>query len=199
MESFLSSNNQPHLRIHNSFLLASAWNIVSRFLDGLAVDGLTDNNVKMKLKTNTDMRDRYLVIYDMVERLVSMSQSRFAVLATSTRTSNLSFRYMAFLFVSLAHYAKYFKLKPSEGANSSESGYVFDWSDLRKAASSFLDSIIIEMCFPRGTYPMYILLKILHDAVEEAPRETHRFPQELWDAVGDLSVGYRFLCKYTAF
>jgi hypothetical protein len=31
---------------------------------------------------------------------------------------------------------------------------------------------------------------MLRDAVEEAPGEAKRFPQALWDAVGDLSVGF---------
>ncbi|KDR75158.1 hypothetical protein GALMADRAFT_249095 [Galerina marginata CBS 339.88] len=158
-------------RVHNAYMLASAWKLVSNSLDALAIDGLTDKTVKSKLKNNSDMRDRYLVLYDMVNDLVSMSQDRFSVLATTT-----------------PHYAKYFKLKVTEAANSGVPEYVFDWKDLRKAADSFLDSIIIELCFPQGTYPKAILYRILHDAIEESPREAKRFPQALWNAVGDLSV-----------
>lgn len=47
---------------------------------------------------------------------------------------------------------------------------------------------MIELCFPRAPYPRAILYQILHDAVEESPKEALRFPQALWDAVGDLSV-----------
>ncbi|KAF8973070.1 hypothetical protein BDZ97DRAFT_1779193 [Flammula alnicola] len=148
-------------RIHNSYMLASAWKIVSDTMNGLVIDGLTDKNVKLKLKNNPDMRDRYLVLYDLVNVLVEMSQDRFSVLATTA-----------------PHYAKYFKLKPTEGSDPGETEYVFDWKDLRKAADSFLDSIIIELCFPRGIYPKAILI----------PREAKRFPQALWDAVGDLSI-----------
>lgn len=87
-----------------------------------------------------------------------------------------------------AHYAKYFKLKPTESFDPGESEYVFDWTDLRSAAESFIDSIIIELCFPRAPYPKAILYQILHDAIEESPHDAKRFPQALWDAVGDLSV-----------
>jgi len=66
-------------------MLASAWKIVSDSLNDLAIDGVTDKNIKNKLKSNSDIRERYLVIYDMVGDLVLMSQSRFAVLATTTR------------------------------------------------------------------------------------------------------------------
>ena len=66
---------------------------------------------------------------------------------------------------------------------------MFDYrAGLREAGRSFLDSIIIELAFPDSIYPKSILYNILHDAVEEAPREAKRFPQALWDAVGDLSV-----------
>ncbi|PPQ87476.1 hypothetical protein CVT25_008212 [Psilocybe cyanescens] len=158
-------------RVHNTYMLASSWKIASDILNGMAEDGLSDRNVKMMLESKPDMRDRYLALYNMVDELVTMSQERFAVLATTA-----------------PHYAKYFKLRPTETANPTESEYVFDWEDLRGAADSFLDSIIIELCFPRGAYPKAILYRILHDAIEESPRDAKRFPQELWDAVGDLSV-----------
>lgn len=75
-----------------------------------------------------------------------------------------------------------------EGTKPAVPEYIFDWTGLRGAADSFLDSIIIELCFPQGMYPKAILYRILHDAIEESPREAKRFPQALWDAVGDLSV-----------
>ena len=64
----------------------------------------------------------------------------------------------------------------------------FDWAALKDACKSFMDSIIIELCFPRAPYPRRILYHILHDAVDESPKEAKRFPQVMWDAVGDLSV-----------
>ncbi len=88
----------------------------------------------------------------------------------------------------IAHYARYFKEK--EGASLE-----FDRAGLRDACRSFLDSIIIELCFPEGPYPKAILYQILHDAVEEAPKEAKRFPQSMWDSVGDLSV-CRHLFRY---
>lgn len=59
---------------------------------------------------------------------------------------------------------------------------------MREACKSFLDSIIIELCLPGPTYPKPILYQILHQSIEESPKEAKRFPQALWDAVGDLSV-----------
>lgn len=70
----------------------------------------------------------------------------------------------------------------------------FDWAELKDACKSFLDSIIVELCFPRAPYPKRILYHILHDAVDESPREAKRFPQSMWDAVGDLSVSL-YLCR----
>lgn len=35
-----------------------------------------------------------------------------------------------------------------------------------------------------------VLFKVLSGAIDEAPKEAKRFPQAMWDAVGDLSVGF---------
>ena len=88
--------------------------------------------------------------------------------------------------LSLAHYVRYFKK-----ADGPDDEIVFDWAGLRDACKSFLDSIIIELCFPRAPYSRQILFQILHDAIEESPKEANRFPQMLWDAVGDLSVSLK--------
>lgn len=66
---------------------------------------------------------------------------------------------------------------------------MFDWAALRAAYKSYVDSIVIELCLPNSRYPKYILARILEDATQEAPREKERFPQALFDALGDLSVG----------
>ena len=68
---------------------------------------------------------------------------------------------------------------------------VFDWAELREACVSFLDSIVIELCFPRAPYPKAVLYQVLRDAVDESPKDAKRFPQVLWDAVGDLSARFR--------
>lgn len=93
--------------------------------------------------------------------------------------------------MSAAHYARYFKPNPNETLDPSEQATVFNWTDIRTATLSFLDSIIIELCFPDSPYPKSVLFQILHDAVEESPREAKRFSQALWDAIGDLSVSHR--------
>jgi hypothetical protein len=64
----------------------------------------------------------------------------------------------------------------------------FDWIAIRDAYRSFLDSIMVELCLPSSPLPKRVLFQILSEAVAEAPREAKRFPQVLWDAVGDLSV-----------
>jgi hypothetical protein len=65
---------------------------------------------------------------------------------------------------------------------------MFDWAALRAAYKSYVDSIVIELCLPNSQYPKYILARILEDATQEDPREKERFPQALFDALGDLSV-----------
>ena len=80
----------------------------------------------------------------------------------------------------------YFKKYEESDPNNPE--YMFDWTALRDAYKSYVDSIVIELCLPNSKYPKYILARILEDATGEAPREKKRFPQALFDALGDLSV-----------
>ncbi|KAG6813367.1 hypothetical protein H0H92_011633 [Tricholoma furcatifolium] len=157
-------------KIHNTFMLASAWKLVCETLAQLAVHGVTDASIKSQLKNNQGLRARYLVLYDLVNDLINISQSKFSVLATTA-----------------PHYARYFKVAPDQ-SNEPEPDMMFDWQELREACVSFLDSIIIELCFPCAPYPKEVLYQILRDAVDESPKEAKRFPQALWDAVGDLSV-----------
>lgn len=91
------------------------------------------------------------------------------------------------MLIPSAHYADYFKQTDS----IDEPEFGFDWGELKKMHKSFLDSIIIELCLPNPPTPKHILFQILHEAVAEAPKEAKRFPQPLWDAVGDFAVGYR--------
>ena len=84
------------------------------------------------------------------------------------------------------HYAKYFKVDINSSPDQPE--YTFDWAGLRAVHKSFLDSIIVELCLPQSEIPQQILYQILHDAMEESPRDSRRFPQAVWDAIGDLSV-----------
>lgn len=84
------------------------------------------------------------------------------------------------------HFKIYFKKYEENDPNNPE--YIFDWSALREAYKSYVDSIVIEICLPNSQYPKYILTRMLEDATQEAPRETKRFPQALFDALGDLAV-----------
>jgi hypothetical protein len=77
-------------RIHNTYSLASAWHIVLETLRELEADGLSDQTAKTQLKKNDGLRSRYLILYDMVNELVNMSQSKFSVLATTTRKDQIS-------------------------------------------------------------------------------------------------------------
>jgi hypothetical protein len=66
-------------------MLASGWRIVSETLNNLTMNGVRDENIKSKLEKNPILRDQYLVLCDMVNTLVELSQNRFSVLATTAR------------------------------------------------------------------------------------------------------------------
>src|SRR3984957_4094299 len=77
----LSVNN----RVHNTYTLASAWRIVLNILRTLEEDKLSGITPKTRLAKSENLRTRYLALYDMVNALVSTSQAKFSVLATTTR------------------------------------------------------------------------------------------------------------------
>ena len=51
----------------------------------LQADGLSDEQIVQQLKSKEDLRSRYLVLYDMVNIVTDLLQSKFAVLAKTTR------------------------------------------------------------------------------------------------------------------
>jgi hypothetical protein len=79
------SEYEPRRRIHNAYMLASAWKLVLDTLGELQEDGLGDRTAQADLKKHEDLRSRYLVLYDMVGKLIEIGQNKFSVLATTTR------------------------------------------------------------------------------------------------------------------
>lgn len=183
-------NPYPPIRIHNQYMMTSAWKIVRNILNELIQRGMSNKNYKALLGNDMKIRGLYLALTHMVDLMVDMYQQRFSVLALNSGTFDS--------FIpdpptnrsgSSAHYARYFKQQESNDPVD-ESEIIFDHNELRDAALSFIDSIIIELCFPQAPYPKFVLYQILHDAAEESPKDTKRFSQLMWDAVGDLSVSF---------
>ncbi|PPQ98770.1 hypothetical protein CVT24_003328 [Panaeolus cyanescens] len=159
-------------KIHNSYMLASGWKFVYDNLNRFSQEGVTDRSIKSDLQQKPDLRNRYLVVTDVMNQLVDMCHQRFSQLTRNTE-----------------RYARYFKERATDDlSNRHQQPIVFDYIHCKEATKSFLDSLILELCFPRGDYPMSILYRILNEAVTEAPREANRFPQAMYDAIGDLSI-----------
>ena len=64
-------------------MLASAWKIIRNRLEALDNSGLTDARIKAQLLERPDLREEYLILYDIVNTLVDALQHRFSVLAMS--------------------------------------------------------------------------------------------------------------------
>jgi len=156
-------------RIHNLYMIASAWKIVRDRLVLLEQRGIVSSQIRSQLAKKPGLRKEYLVVCDVLAALVDALQARFSLLAATAE-----------------HFKMYFKKYDESDPDNPE--YMFDWTALREAYKSYVDSIVIELCLPNSQYPKYILARILEDATQEAPRETKRFPQALFDALGDLAV-----------
>ena len=73
-------------RVHNSYMLASAWRIVGSVLEIIADElGGHDDTVKDRLKQDVAFRALYLELWDHVGKLVDAAQNKFALLATTAR------------------------------------------------------------------------------------------------------------------
>ncbi|KAI0093110.1 hypothetical protein BDY19DRAFT_989781 [Irpex rosettiformis] len=162
-------------RIHNTYMLASAWRLVGLTLTQ-EIDTDKDSRIRDILGKNPQFRAQYLVLYDMVNILVSLGQQKFAQLATTA-----------------PHWSQYFQVNQNRDLSSDQPEYTFSWEQIKGVHKSFLDSIVVELCLPASAYPKQILIHILHEAIDETPRDAKRFPQELWDAMGDLSSTVQLL------
>ena len=167
-------------------MLASVWRIIRAYFEIFEEDGLTTNNVRNKLRQDEDMRTQYLILYDIVNVLVDTAQAKFSQLATHTSDEFFSLDLGLALTYFVEHFSQYFKTY--EGVDPNDLKMMFDWGAVKESYKSFVDSIIIELCLPQSVFPKYILTAILQEAVEEVPSESKRFPQALWDALGDFSV-----------
>jgi hypothetical protein len=70
-------------RIHNIYMLASAWSLAWTSLGKLAEYGLEDTAVRARLRRDETFRSTYLVLYHLVQVIAEAEQKKFAVLATS--------------------------------------------------------------------------------------------------------------------
>ncbi|KAI0339768.1 hypothetical protein BDW22DRAFT_1360779 [Trametopsis cervina] len=162
-------------KIHNTYMFASAWRLVGLTLTE-NVDTENDGQIRNLLKKDPQFRARYLVLYDLVNILVGFAQQKFAQLATTA-----------------PHWGQYFHENQNKEEGSTQPEYIFSWEHLKSVHKSFLDSIVVELCLPESPYPKQILIHILHEAIDETPRDAKRFPQELWDAMGDFSSTVQLL------
>ncbi|CAE6497470.1 unnamed protein product [Rhizoctonia solani] len=158
------------IRIHNAYFRTAAWKYVRDHAKLLKDDlGLDDTNVFAQLKANGGIAATYLGIHEMLKHLEASSQKELGLLAASTK-----------------HYMQHVK----EGPN----GLVWDYAGGIKLHKSLVDTIIIEMVFPQARYELSILMLCLRDAIAlGGDKKTDRFDQEVFDAIGDLSVVLQLL------
>ena len=75
----------PSSRIHNAYLVASGWKLVTDILRDLQNSGLNDVTARTQLQSDDSLRSRYLILCDIVGILVDLGQAHFSILATTTR------------------------------------------------------------------------------------------------------------------
>ncbi len=92
-------------------MLASAWKLASETLNKFATSGVTDVNIKTKLKVDAGLRNQYLALWDIVNTLVDLSQNRFSILATTTRAQSFISSYGLLIYETHSSLRKVFQTK----------------------------------------------------------------------------------------
>ena len=70
-------------RVHNSYMLASAWKIVRDRLELLEQQGVVNSQIRSQLTNKPSLRKEYLAVCDVLGALVDALQARFSLLATT--------------------------------------------------------------------------------------------------------------------
>lgn len=169
-------------------MLAAAWRLAGAMLMDVKQMARDNTALKAALRRDDKFRAEYLVLYDLVNTIVDVNQKKFALLATTARTSLLQLFAQNTYRHQLAHWKRYFKTNNYKQPGDDLPEFVFDWTFLKDVHKSFLDSIVVELGLPNSPIPKQILLSILNEAIDETPRDAKQFPQALWDAMGDLAV-----------
>lgn len=78
-------------RIHNAYMLASAWKIIGNTLRDFVDAGLDGSATRPLLKTDSDLRSKFIVLYDIVNVVAQAGQAKFALLVTTARTRSASY------------------------------------------------------------------------------------------------------------
>lgn len=156
-------------RIHNAYFRTAAWKYVRDHAKLLKDMGLEDLNVYAQLKGKEALALVYLEAYQMLKLIEASGQHELGLVATAS-----------------PHYMKHFQEVNGNLVWDSQEGY--------KLHKSLVDTIIIEMIFPQGRYELSILMLCLRDAITAGDdKTTNRFTQDVFDAIGDLSVTLQLL------
>lgn len=156
-------------RIHNAYFRAAAWKYVRDHAKLLKDMELEDLNVYAQLKSKPALCVAYLETYEMLRQIEASGQHEVGLLASAS-----------------PHYMKHFK----------ENGGVLEWDSEagQRLNKSLVDTIIIELILPQSRYPASILMLCLRDAIAGGDHKTaQRFTQDVFDAIGDLSVTLQLL------
>ncbi|KAG8685986.1 hypothetical protein FRC08_012795, partial [Ceratobasidium sp. 394] len=156
-------------RIHNAYFRTAAWKYVRDHAKLLQDLGLNDINVYAQIKGNPALCLAYLETYEMLRQIEASGQHEVGLLASAS-----------------PYYMKHFK----DNAGNIE----WDPSSGMRLNKSLVDTIVIEMILPQSRYPMSILMLCLRDAIAAGDsKTTERFTQDVFDAIGDLSVTLQLL------
>jgi len=151
-------------KVHNLYVLTSSWRLATLIMEHLAKLGISDSNIKTAIEKDKGVASLMQNLYEVLQNVLVLQLS---MMRTYSRASK--------------HYSPYFK-------TSTNGTIEFDNTKLKELYKSYIDSIILEFILPSSRYPIHVLVALLHNCLEEAPKEADRITQAMYDAMGDLCV-----------
>lgn len=84
-------------RIHNVYLLAASWKVVSNVLQDLKARDLQDARVRKQLSESVFMRDSYLLVVDTIAMLRTLAQQELSLAVVGSSRYSHTLRDMSLI------------------------------------------------------------------------------------------------------
>ncbi|KLO05605.1 hypothetical protein SCHPADRAFT_719873 [Schizopora paradoxa] len=149
--------------VHETYMSASAWSILHDALTELELSCLDNRNILGQLKASQGLRTMYFRAIAISEGIMELGLNRVRAV---TQTS--------------PHFSQYFTTQ--HGVVKLNNAMVYSMY------KSFLDSTIMELCFPKSHYTPSTLYRCIAYLEEEKSKHLSECSQEMWNAIGDLSI-----------
>jgi len=154
--------------IHTTYLNAASWYLLRLQLDILADNSITDKNVRNQLHQSRPVRELYIEMFDLADRVVEMERYRFGQACAAD-----------------PYFSGYF-----ERVDTADGGRLtFKKQRAGDAFTNLVDFLVVQLALPgEAPWSVHQLLAMLHEAFADDMKEEKKLSEQVNVALGELSV-----------